>query len=292
MLAQRRVQETASVLLKFGAVASLRRRMLRRRWGTASKLPAPPKCPKGWHVRPPTWVGVGVQKAGTTWWHSLIAAHPDVVMTSGLPKELHFFDRFWNQDLSKAETQLYAEYFCRPTGRAAGEWTPRYMFDPWTPALLRQAAPDARIIVLLRDPIERYRSGLSYDLERGGVFGPTLASIALTRGLYSQQMRRLRCNYPREQILVLQYEKCSVEPTSELRRTYEFLRFENVGFLPRDLRSCVNRSRRSAFRVADSVPDSILQIYEDDVSMLLEQCPGIDLSLWPNFAHMSSDTTS
>ena len=55
--------------------------------------PAPPAIPEGWQVGPPHFVGVGAQKAGTSWWNRLIEAHPDVVNAGGQPKELHFFDR-------------------------------------------------------------------------------------------------------------------------------------------------------------------------------------------------------
>src|SRR4051794_28721229 len=53
----------------------------------------PPSCPEGWSVGPPDFVGVGAQRCGTSWWHRLIVAHPDVCFNRELhTKEVHFFD--------------------------------------------------------------------------------------------------------------------------------------------------------------------------------------------------------
>src|SRR5437660_746473 len=54
----------------------------------------PPVLSRHWTAGPPDWVGVGVQRAGTSWWQSLLEAHPDVHGRGWPDKELHFFDRF------------------------------------------------------------------------------------------------------------------------------------------------------------------------------------------------------
>ena len=118
----------------------------------------------GWTVGPPHYVGVGAQKAGTSWWNRLIQSHPDVVNAGGQPKELHFFDRSWEVPFDDAAVEAYRRHFPVPEGSVAGEWTPGYLIDFWTPELIRRAAPDARILVLLRDPIERFRSGLTHQI--------------------------------------------------------------------------------------------------------------------------------
>ena len=108
--------------------------------GTGSAAPGPPGRPGATRVSrrtgasaPPDFVGVGAQKAGTSWWNALIEAHPDVHRQGGQPKELHFFDGLWEQPWSAADATRYARYFPRPTGAIAGEWTPGYMIDFWTP---------------------------------------------------------------------------------------------------------------------------------------------------------------
>ena len=50
-----------------------------------------------------------------------------------MAKELHFFDRCWESGFAASDIALYARYFPRPGGALAGEWTPGYMIDFWTP---------------------------------------------------------------------------------------------------------------------------------------------------------------
>jgi hypothetical protein len=63
------------------------------------------------------------------------------------------------------------------------------MYDIWTPRLLARAAPDTRLLVLLRDPIERYRSALAAKDAR--LVDAHLASDAFARGFYHAQLERV-----------------------------------------------------------------------------------------------------
>ena len=69
--------------------------------------PEPPTVPSGWTTGPPRYVGVGAQKAGTSWWNRLIQAHPDVVNAGGQAKELHFFDRCWETPFDESDVERY-----------------------------------------------------------------------------------------------------------------------------------------------------------------------------------------
>ena len=123
--------------------------------------PRPPRCPPGWSIGPPDFVGVGAQRAGTTRWFELMAAHPEVARPTS-KKELHFFDRFYGGGCGAEELARYREFFPREGDSKAGEWTPVYMSAPWIPPLLAAAAPDTRVLVLLRDPLERFLSGIEH----------------------------------------------------------------------------------------------------------------------------------
>ena len=93
------------------------------------------------------------------------------------------------------------------------------MLDPWTPPLLRRAAPEARLLVLLRDPVERFRSGRTLAENRLTV-GSTRArrgQRGFQRGVYADQLLRLWRAFPREQVLVLQFERCVADARAELR---------------------------------------------------------------------------
>src|SRR5215207_8121979 len=113
---------------------------------------------RGGEPGPPDFIGVGALGSGTGWWHALLLAHPDIRPPRARRRALHHFDRFCAAEMTDADVAAYHERFPRRAGTITGEWTGRYMFDAWTPPLLKRAAPDAKLLVMLSDPIERYRA--------------------------------------------------------------------------------------------------------------------------------------
>jgi hypothetical protein len=240
----------------------------------------PPPCPRGYQTGAPDFVGVGAQRAGTSWWYGLISAHPEVCHPLGRAKELHYFDQYSQRPLDEP-ADAYALYFPRRPGELAGEWTPRYMFDYWVPRLLHDAAPDARILVRLRDPLERYRSGITHDLARNDAQLPHAAVGAAARGLYHQQLANVFRFYGQERVLVLQYERCVRDSAAELARTFDFLGLGRQP-PPPDLRAPVNEARGPKINVDPTRERALLDFYEQDITKLLELLgPELDHSLWP-----------
>jgi hypothetical protein len=228
-------------------------------------------------------VGVGAQKAGTSWWNALICLHPSVHRAGGQPKELHFFDRAWEDGLSDDDRARYWRYFPRPEGGVTGEWTPGYLIDFWTPELIARAAPSARVIVLLRDPLERLRSGLTHQLATGHApLEHRDVQGAFARSLYAPQLRRVLAAFPAEQVLVGQYEACRAHPAEELARTYAFL--DLVPFDPGEaaLRSEHNPTTQRKFDPPPGLRAALLDGWAPDMEQLPGLVPGLDLSLWPS----------
>jgi Sulfotransferase family len=247
--------------------------------------PPPPAAPAGWSAGPPDFVGVGAQRSGTTRWFDLIVEHPQVVAPVATRKELHYFDRFHSEAFTPADGARYGEYFPRPPGLLTGEWSPSYLPSPWVPAMLAAAAPDARLLVLLRDPVERYISALARHHRVALAGGEPLNAMApldaFARGLYHGQLRRLLKRFARSQVLILQYERCTAEPRSELRRTYEFLGLADTGFLPA-LDAHPNRQGEKP-DLHPEVRRALVEAYADDVAGLAADYPEIDVGLWPDF---------
>ncbi|MGL5828514.1 MAG: sulfotransferase family protein [Angustibacter sp.] len=244
---------------------------------------AVPRIPAGWAIADPDFVGIGAQKSGTSWWYSLLARHPRISppkqADARLPKELHFFDRFWDPLVDRAEIARYREYFPRPEGMLSGEWTPRYLADPWTIGLLAQAAPNAKILVLLRDPIDRYHSGLTHSLAHGLPRHARTAAEAVHRGFYGAQLRVVLQNFPKNQILVQQYEACRLNPQHELHRTLEFLGVEPHPE-PLDFGHIVNGAARKKVDITDDMRAALQDAYRADCLDLGELFPDINLDLW------------
>jgi hypothetical protein len=237
---------------------------------------------------PPDFIGVGAQRCGTTWWFRVLVGHPQIRPPKGRRKELHFFDPFAARAMTDADIAGYHERFPREDGEVAGEWTPRYMRDFWTPPLMRRAAPRAKLLVMLRDPIERYRSGVLHRLSRTpDRRSEALAGDGIERGRYGTQLRRLRSEYAAEEILVLQYERCRAEPLEQYHRTADFLGLERHAE-PRDFSQA--RGTTTAPQKRELWPDfarSMQLALEPDVRELKALAPELDLSLWPNFSHLA-----
>ena len=246
-------------------------------------LPQPPVAPDGWSAAPPDYIGVGTARSGTTWWDSLVSAHPQVSRLDGTPKEVHFFDGLWHGELSDADVSRYHAFFARPEGHLSGEWTPGYMLDVWTPRLLQRAAPDARLLVLLRDPVERFRSGRTLAENRFtvGSTARAAANAAFNRGIYADQLQRLFSVFPREQVLVLQYERCVADPAAELRRTYEFIGLEPEMPAGLDLGGRVNESRGPKVTLSPWQEEQLVRRYAPENERLAALLGAdLDLSLW------------
>lgn len=254
-----------------------------------------PACPPGWRTGPPDFVGLGTKKAGTTWWHNLIASHPQVhrrqaAVPGRVParaKELHFFQVYWDRSFAETDAHLYHRYFPRPPGQLVGEWTPRYLLDCWTPAQLRIAAPDARLLVLVRDPLERFRSSVTHYLVRHGFLEHPRAILEeVEYGRYAMGLDRLAGHFPRAQIQVLQYEVCVRQTEAELATTYRFLGLDD-GFVPDTLRTRLGAAEAEKIVLPDQLRAQLVAEYEPDVRRLVAAWPEVDVTLWPDFAHLA-----
>lgn len=241
-----------------------------------------PECPPGWTTGPPDFVGIGAQRSGTSWWYRGIEAHPLIAAVPDQQKELHYFNRFWRGELPDDWVETYHSLFPRPPGALAGEWTPRYMQDFWTPMLIRRAAPAAKLIAILRDPVERFRSGVERTIRRspnGRPIDLVHVSDAVDRSRYAAQLRRVLDHFPREQLLVLQFERCVAEPLGELQRTWRFLGLEPLDDLPEPMRE------RGGSREKPELPEAwraeLAARLADDLRELAELFPQeIELDRW------------
>jgi len=194
----------------------------------------------------PTFMIIGAQKAGTTSLHQYLGEHPDVGMPT--TKEVHYFDFEAQRPLDWYRAHFPLRGSCSHTGEA----TPLYLFHPAVPARVRAALPDVRLIVLLRDPVERAYSHHNYEVALGFeelsfdeavareperlageeqriLADPGYRSYAfqhysyVSRGLYSGQLERWFEHFPREQFLVLAAERLFTDPAGTLHEVQRWL---------------------------------------------------------------------
>jgi hypothetical protein len=212
--------------------------------------------------------------------------------------ELHFFDRLWGEWPDAAAIERYHRYFPRPDGTLAGEKTPEYFSCPWAPPMLKLAAPEARAIVMLRDPVERYVSGLSHhdrgglvddDASLGRVFGDRMRVVtdAIARGMYATQLEWLLDLYPAERLLVLQYERCAADAAGQLARTYAFLGLSPHQLPAEELARPRNQAKLEKVPVPEEMMATLRRYYRPEVLRLLSISSEIDPALWPNFRDLA-----
>ena len=100
-------------------------------------------------MRLPDFLGIGTQKGGTTYLHRLLQQHSQVFLAH--PKEVHYFSLHQNRGLD-----WYADHFAEASiEQHCGEVTPYYLFHSLAAERIQAAIPSVKLIVLLRDPVER-----------------------------------------------------------------------------------------------------------------------------------------
>jgi hypothetical protein len=191
-------------------------------------------------------------KAGTTSLFEYLSGHPQLVPSRH--KEVHFFDRAHHRG-----TGWYRRRFRRPAaahGRTLTfESSPYYMFEPRVPARMRATVPHAKLVFLLRDPVDRAfshyhnnrrlgREPLSFeaaiDAEAGRLAGeearlladPRFTSRAhqwysyLARGRYAEQLVRWREHFPAGQMLVIDAGLLFRDPRRVVAEVVAFLELD------------------------------------------------------------------
>jgi hypothetical protein len=203
----------------------------------------------------PDWLVIGAQKAGTTSLYYYLVEHPDVA--PAFAEEVHFFDHHWTDGLDWYRANFPLALRCsvrrlRGRGCVEGEATPYYLYHPAVPERVRSTVPDARLVVLLRNPVDRAyshyqhcvrngRETLSFeeaiDAEPERLRGederlrrdPAALSRAhqhysyITRGHYEQQLRAWREHFPVEQMFVASAESFQRETRRVFAEILAFL---------------------------------------------------------------------
>jgi len=182
----------------------------------------------------------GVQKGGTTALFDHLGEMGELSLSR--EKEVHFFDDE-TIDWARPDYGAYHANFAPFDGRPRGEATPIYLY--WPNSLERIAAynPAIRLIVVLRDPVERAWSHWKMEYARGAEARPFAWCIRegrqrlfdaepwgfhrelsyVERGFYGEQVARLLALFPREQLLVLRSDELRTEPAATLAVVRGFL---------------------------------------------------------------------
>jgi len=184
-------------------------------------------------MRLPDFLIVGAMKAGTTSLATWLGAHPDVFMPR--QKEVHFFDAQWARG-----TSWYAEQFAdAPAGALIGEATPAYMVNKDYLDRMVSVVPNARLVVVLREPTTRAWSHYNHIVALGDeqrsfaeCLGSELATdpndwrtsgMLLARGRYLSQLRNITARFDRSQLHVGLFDDLVAHPHDFYAEVCRFL---------------------------------------------------------------------
>jgi hypothetical protein len=191
----------------------------------------------------------GAQKSGTTTLHRLLETHPRIYFPPR-PQEIHFFDL--ERNFARGLGWYRRHFDGRADEPVVAQTSPLYLYEPKAAARIASALPEARMIFLLRNPIDRAHSHYWHEVRYGweGLsFEDALAAEPerlkrgeearrhysyLDRGRYGRQLARYLEVMPRERVLVVLYDDLARDPAAVARRAVAFLGESEEWDLPAD----------------------------------------------------------
>jgi hypothetical protein len=199
----------------------------------------------------PNLVVIGAQKCGTSGLHYYLSLHPEISMSR--PKELNYFieERNWPRGVD-----WYRRHF-DPRARVRGESSPNYTAYPQhegVPKRMHSLLPDARLIYLVRDPLERIAAHWVHNYAKRRERGDLRETLThpqtsyVERSRYAMQLERFLELYDRDRVLVIEQQDLRRDREATLRSVFEFVGVD-AGFThPRfsDERHQTSRKMRSS----------------------------------------------
>ena len=214
------------------------------------------------------FVGIAAAKSGTTWLAHMLDAHPQICVSE--PKEVCYFNRELNSSETIKQKGLagpflnknrdkpiswYANHFshCR-VGSIIGEYSPVYFYDPEAPYAIKRAFPGVKLIVALRNPIERayseywmFRSSFKIEERPFDEAVRETGTMYIRKGLYSEQLARYFNLFPRSRIHIIFYDDIRKNPKDVMRKLYAFLGVDDA-FAPKEIGGVSNYAKESRIK--------------------------------------------
>jgi hypothetical protein len=240
----------------------------------------------------PAFLGIGAQKAGTTWLFTHLLSHPDVAFPAG--KEIHFWDLKRHQGV-----HWWVGLFSGPPGKMQGEITPAYaILDRASIKEIHNTVPNVRLFYSMRNPIRRAWSQALMCLERAEMtideasdqwFVDHFSSRgSQSRGDYLGCMDRWLSVFPESQLQTILFDDIVDHPRAVLADLADHLGIDPAPFdrIPDDkLRRPVQplfsgqRFAGQHHSLRPALLDALRELYRPQIEQLEERL-GRDLSAW------------
>ena len=224
----------------------------------------------------PDFIGIGAQKSGTTWLYKNMLEHPEIFLPK--IKEIHFFDWYFYKGI-----QWYSNIFSNIKQRKKGEITPGYsIISEKKIKLIQKINPKLKIILLLRNPVERAWSHAVMNLStipnkeinkitNNEFIKHFNSTSSIERGNYPKIINKWSKFFPKEQIFIANYNKIKEAPDHLLNDIFKFLEVEKItSFKDFPINEKILPIKRS--KTKNTIPAELnkylINYYKDDLNYL------------------------
>lgn len=188
----------------------------------------------------PDFVIIGAQKCGTSSLYYYLSQHPQLEMSA--EKEIHYYNYYIDHGRGLNWYKSFFPLKMRDAGRMTGEASPNYLYLESAAEKLKKDVPDVKLIVLLRNPIDRAYSEYNMHVRQlkrddfptfeQAIANPELSMEAsrvyLLRGIYAEHIKNWMKHFDRDRFLFIKSEDLFGNPQPVLKNAYEFLGLDEV----------------------------------------------------------------
>lgn len=189
----------------------------------------------------PDFLIIGETKCGTTSMFNYLIRHPQILDTYGngntydeiyATKEIRFFDRYYNKGLD----WYFSRFPEKAAGEITGEATPMYMYRTLAAQRIKQDLPDVKLIVMLRNPVDRLISNFQHNYKWVPGWKDTYPSLEnyfnscsdrdyylIEKGLYYSTIKKWLNYFPLEQFCIIKSEDVFTKPGESYQRVIKYL---------------------------------------------------------------------
>ncbi len=245
----------------------------------------------------PSFFIIGVMKGGTTSLFEYLGQHPEIELPR--EKEIMYFSRHYRRSIN-----FYRSFFQKAQpNKITGEASTIYFLNPHVPARIKKDFPNAKIILLLRDPIKRaysnynmikavdpgktFEEALELDKKRcdpleskflTSLYNPPVTYEAfnyLKKGLYYEQLSEWLKYYSIDDLLILKSEDFYKNTNAELKKVYQYLGIKEV--YPEDTEA--RNSRKYQTPLSEETYERLKAYFHED-QLKLQELLGENFKWW------------
>jgi len=195
------------------------------------------------------FIGIGVNKSATSWIVQCLREHPQVSCSQ--PKETHFFSNNFSRGI-----KWYSSCFrSKKEGDIIGEYSPDYLQNPDSPKRIKEFYPNAKLIVCLRNPVDRVISAFYFNKGRGKHSFDTVREKIekepgndINKSLYYRGLKTFFTYFPKKQFIIILFDDVKKNPVPTIQKIYRFLDVDDT-FTPASAEKKVNQTVKNAARI-------------------------------------------